>query len=132
MVGSALARRHNSVRWLSQNADRQTRQKCNVGLRAQLLCNQVRKFCPLSLPLQIKPTQVRSCLEVPCVKKYGWEKKCVAISRYAPDSDAHILYVRADGRDLAVHLAGPISSAAGRPLVAELAQLLYLHSGGLW
>lgn len=60
------------------------------------------------------------------------KKKCVAISRHAPDSDAHILYVRADGRDLAVHLAGPLSSAVGRPLVAELAQLLYLHSRGLW
>lgn len=51
--------------------------------------------------------------------------------KHAPDRDAHILHVGADGRDLAVHLAGPLASAAGRPLVAELAQLLYLHSRGL-
>lgn len=56
----------------------------------------------------------------------------VAIRTHAPDSDAHILCVGADGRDLAVHLAGPLPGAAGHPLVAELAQLLYLHSRGLW
>lgn len=42
---------------------------------------------------------------------------------HAPDGDAHILLVGADGRDLALHLAGLLSGAAGRPLIAELAQL---------
>lgn len=64
------------------------------------------------------------------VAKQGW--KSVAIRTHAPDSDAHILHVGADGRDLALHLAGPPSDAAGGTHIAELAQLLHLHSGGLW
>lgn len=45
-------------------------------------------------------------------------------SSHAPDCDAHILHVGADGRDVALHLAGPLAGAAGGPHIAELAQLL--------
>lgn len=51
---------------------------------------------------------------------------------HLPDTDAHIVFVGADGCDITLHLAAPFTQAAGRTHIAELAQSFWLHYVGLW
>lgn len=48
----------------------------------------------------------------------------------SPDTDAHVLVVRADGGDVTLYLAAPDACAAGGAHVAELAQPLHLQNVG--
>lgn len=49
-----------------------------------------------------------------------------------PDGDAHLLLVRAHGRDITLYLAAPNARAAGGMHVAELAQLRHLKWLQFW
>jgi len=44
-----------------------------------------------------------------------------------PGTDAHVLVVGADGRDLTLRLAARFTCAAGGPHIAELAQHFWLN-----
>lgn len=44
------------------------------------------------------------------------------MSGHSPDTDAHILFIGADGRDFTLHLAAPFAHATGCPHITELAQ----------
>lgn len=52
------------------------------------------------------------------------------MSAHLPDTDAHILFIGADGRDVTLHLAAPFTCAAGCSHITELAQPSYLHYRG--
>lgn len=49
-----------------------------------------------------------------------------------PDTDAHVLVVRANGCDVTLDLADPHARAAGGTHIAELAKPRHLYYGGFW
>lgn len=56
----------------------------------------------------------------------------VQMSRNLPYTDTHFIVMGADGGDVTLHLAGPLTRAVGFPHITELAQSSDLHYCGLW